>query len=109
MLGVSRWNYGNVIVPESVERDVSPAALKLDVPEPVAPSKTPVPSTITYVPVKKPGFPNERKEPGFSNVTPGKQIVPVSSVTRVLPSVSVIVRMSVSGEQPVSNAVSGSK
>jgi hypothetical protein len=59
--------------------------------------------------VKKPGFPNEMKEPGFPNVTPGKQTVPVSSVTSVLPSVSVIVRMSVSGEQPVSNAVSGSK
>ena len=77
--------------------------MSLSVPDPVAPSKTPVPPLTANVVSIFPGFPNDFCAPGAKDEFPGKHTVPTSSSSNVLPSEpSVIVRTALRSAQFVS-------
>jgi hypothetical protein len=87
-----------VSVPVRSERPLSPAFLKLSVPLPLAPAKTPVPPLTVHVRSSATGLPYEcpLDAPGVKNDLPGKQTLPVSASTSVpVPSESVITRRAV--------------
>jgi hypothetical protein len=87
------------MVPDGVECPVSPAAVNVLEPLPLAPLNTPVPPLMENVPSKVPGFPKDWREPGEKKERPGKQTTPSSSRRSVLPSDRVMILCSVMSAQ----------